>query len=157
MEQITSRDGTQIGYLRAGSGQPLLLVHGSTASHKRWLKIAPHFESYFTVYNMDRRGRGASGDSLKYDLMREAEDVAALAAAASEQTGAPPAVLGRSYGGLCALEAALQTDRISKLILYEPPVPVGQTMYTPDFPDRMQALLNRGEFEAALELSFAKK
>jgi hypothetical protein len=31
-------------------------------------------------------------------------------------------VLGHSLGALCALEAALLTDKISKLVLYEPPL-----------------------------------
>ena len=31
-------------------------------------------------------------------------------------------VLGHSYGGVCSLEAARLTDRIEKLVLYEPPL-----------------------------------
>ena len=152
MEKIISRDGTVIGFQRTGAGHPLFLIHGSTADHRRWSKILPHFEPCFTVYAMDRRGRGASGDSPHYDLMREAEDIAAVIEAACEQAGELVSVLGHSYGGLCSLEAALLTDKINKLILYEPPVPVGLPMYSPDFPDRMQALIARGELEAALEM-----
>ena len=152
MEQVTSYDGTVIGYQRTGAGQPLLLVHGSTADHSRWSKILPQFESCFTVYVMDRRGRGASSDSPNYDLMREAEDVAAVIEVAFEQVGKPVSVLGHSVGGLCSLEAALLTNRVSKLILYEPPLPTGLPLYAPDFPDKMQERIARGEFEAALEL-----
>jgi len=141
-----------IGYQRTGAGHPLLLVHGSTADHTRWARVLPLFKAYFTVYTMDRRGRGASGDSPQYDLMREAEDVAAVVEAAFEQVGEPVSVLGHSFGGVCSLEAALLIDRFNKLILYEPPVPTGMPMYPPDLPDRMQALIACGEMEAALEL-----
>jgi pimeloyl-ACP methyl ester carboxylesterase len=151
MEQIVSRDGTAIGYRRSGAGPPLLLVHGTTADHRRWSDVSPHFEAHFTVHAMDRRGRGASGDSPEYHLMREAEDVAAVVEAAWERAGEPVAILAHSYGAVCSLEAALLTDRISRLILYEPPIPIGPSIYPPGTPDRMQALVLRGEWEAALE------
>lgn len=150
MEQITSKDGTTIGFRRSGAGQPLLLVHGTTADHSRWSPILPHFEQHFTVYAMDRRGRGGSGDSPDYDIMREAADVAALV----EAIGEPTFILGHSYGAVCSLEASLLTDRVSRLILYEPPIPTGLPMYPPEVPGRMQALVDSGDLEAALELFF---
>lgn len=151
MEQITSRDGTRIGFRRSGAGPALLLVHGATADHQRWAAISPEFERHFTVYAMDRRGRGASGDALDYEFMREVEDVAALAEAAGEQTGEPVAVLGHSFGATCSLEAALLTGSISRLILYEPAIPAFEHT-PPDVPDRMQTLIDQGEPEAALEM-----
>lgn len=74
--------------------------------------------SHFTVCAMDRRGHGLSGDSPDYSLQREAEDVASVA----ESRPGPVFVLGHSYGGVSALEAMFLTNRIWKLILYEPPV-----------------------------------
>lgn len=64
---------------------------------------------------MDRRGRGESGDGPAYSLDREAEDVAALV----DSIGQPVNVLGHSYGALCAIKAALLTNNIRRLILYE--------------------------------------
>lgn len=63
MEQIISKDGTPIGVHRSGTGPPLIFVHGTTADHRSWGKVSPSFEQYFTVYAMDRHGRGASGDA----------------------------------------------------------------------------------------------
>lgn len=97
---------------------------------------------------MDRRGRGESGDTPDYTLIREAEDVAAVV----EAIGEPVFVLGHSHGALCSLEAALLTDQISRLILYEPPLPGIAPPILPEIPDRMQALIDNGESEAALEL-----
>ena len=147
MEKTTSRDGTAIGFWRSGAGPALLLVHGTTADHTRWTPVLPYLEPHFTIYAMDRRGRGGSGDAPGYDLMREAEDVAAVA----EAIGGPVFVLGHSYGATCSLEASLLTEKISRLILYEPPIPTGLPMYPSDIPDRMQTLIDRGELEAALE------
>jgi pimeloyl-ACP methyl ester carboxylesterase len=151
MDKVISNDSTPIAYYRSGAGSPLLLVHGSTADHSRWSSISPHFEQYFSVYAMDRRGRGGSGDSPDYDILREAEDVAAVVGAIYQQAGEAVSILGHSYGGLCSLEAALLTDKVNRLILYEPPLPTGLPMYAPDFPGRMQALIDSGQWETALE------
>lgn len=125
MQKVFSKDGTVISYLKKGDGSPLLLVHGTTADHQRWSSILPRFEQHFTVYAMDRRGRGESGDSPEYAIEREAEDVAAVV----EAIGEPTAILGHSYGAVCSLEAALLTDKVSRLILYEPPLPTGLPQY----------------------------
>jgi pimeloyl-ACP methyl ester carboxylesterase len=150
MEQVTSKDGTVISYRRSGTGPPLLLVHGTTADHRRWTAISPRFEQQFSVYALDRRGRGGSGDGPEYAIPREAEDIAAVI----EAIGEPVFVLAHSYGAVCSLEAALLTGRIKRLILYEPPVPTGIEMYPPGLPDRIQALVDRGELETALEMFF---
>jgi pimeloyl-ACP methyl ester carboxylesterase len=122
MHKIESKDGTQVAYQRSGAGPALVLVHGSTADHTRWGLILPALEEHFTVYAMDRRGRGASGDAKPYAIQREFEDVAALIDSVGK--GGKVDVLAHSFGGVCALEAALLTTNIRKLVLYEPP-PLG--------------------------------
>ena len=148
MEKVTSKDGTPIAFRRSGEGKPLLLVHGTTADHHRWAAISPQLEPHFTVYAMDRRGRGDSGDAPEYNINREAEDVAAIVEAIDD----PVFVLGHSYGALCSLEAALLTNNISRLILYEPPVPTDAPLISRDVPERMETLIDKGELEDALVL-----
>lgn len=148
MEQITSEDGTVISYLRRGTGQPLLFVHGTTADHRSGSAISEYLDSHLTVYAMDRRGRGASGNAPDYDFMREAGDVAAVV----EAIGAPVALLGHSFGGLVGLEAALLTDKVRRLLLYEPPVPTGVSTIPDGVPARIQALVDHGELEAAMDV-----
>ncbi|MDD3858377.1 MAG: alpha/beta hydrolase, partial [Methanoculleus sp.] len=63
MDTVRSNDGTLIAYERSGTGPALVLVHGTTADHTRWGRILPMLEQTFTVYAVDRRGRGQSGDS----------------------------------------------------------------------------------------------
>src|SRR3712207_6140160 len=75
---VASKDGTPIAFLRSGEGPPLVLLHGTTADHSRWAPVLPAFEEHFTVYAVDRRGRGGSGDSEAYALDREFEDIAAV-------------------------------------------------------------------------------
>jgi pimeloyl-ACP methyl ester carboxylesterase len=104
-DEIVSRDGTTIGVWRSGDGPPLVLVHGAAADHSRWAPVLPALEQRFTVLAIDRRGRGASGDASDYEIEREYEDLAEVVASVGEEA----AVLGHSYGGICALECALLT------------------------------------------------
>ena len=116
--RVPSRDGTLIAVECAGAGPTLIMVHGGIGDRTRWTPMFPLLSSDFTVCAMDRRGHGASGDAPDYSLQKEAEDVASVVHSRSGTVF----VLGHSYGGVAALEATFLTNRISKLILYEPPL-----------------------------------
>ncbi len=139
LRTVASRDGTPIAVWSGGAGPPLLLVHGTSADHRRWAPVLPALERHFTVFAMDRRGRGRSGDAETYAIEREFEDVAAVVAAAGE----PVHVVGHSYGGVCALEASLLTDAVARLVLYEPPL--GFVRPSPHVVEQLDALLAAGE------------
>ena len=140
-ESVTSRDGTSISYWRSGEGAPLVLVHGTAADHNRWAPVLAGFEQRFAVCTVDRRGRGGSGDSEDYSVEREFEDVAAVV----DSLGEPAILLGHSYGALCALEAALLTHNVRRLVLYDPGIEVaGEEMYPPEVIERLEALLEEG-------------
>ena len=146
METVVSKDGNRIAFDRGGAGPALVLVHGSTADHTRWAKVRPELERHFTVYAMDRRGRGGSGDSELYTLEAEFDDVAAVVEAAGPEVS----LLGHSYGALCALEAALRTT-VRKLVLYEPAFGVeGIQMYDPEVRHRLEKLAALGDREQLL-------
>jgi pimeloyl-ACP methyl ester carboxylesterase len=138
-EKAVSEDGAPIAVWRSGEGPPLVLVHGAAADHRRWAPVLPALEARFTVVAIDRRGRGQSGDAREYAIEREYEDVAAVV----EMAGEGVDVLGHSYGGICALEAALLTDKVGRLVLYEPPM--GFLASPPDVVDRLQKLLDEGK------------
>ena len=141
-ETLTSLDGTPLAYWRSGEGPPLVLVHGTTADQSRWTPVLPAFERRFTVYAIDRRGRGGSGDPDDYAIEREFEDVAAVV----DSLGEPVFLLGHSYGALCALEAALLTRNVRKLVLYEPPMDVtDEGINPPGMVGRLEALLEAGD------------
>lgn len=115
---VRSTDGVGISVQKAGSGPPLLLVHGSMQNGTlSWAGVMPQLAGHFTVYAMDRRGRVPSGDGTVYSLSLEADDIAAVVHAISE----PVRVLAHSYGALATLEALDRLDGVSQLMLYEPP------------------------------------
>jgi len=147
LTRVTSKDGTLIACWRSGHGPPLVLVHGTSADHTRWKPVLPALEEHFSVYAVDRRGRGASGDSDKYAMEREFEDIAAVV----DSLEVPVNLLGHSYGALCALETAKLTHNICKLILYEPPIPMGIEIYRPGIIDQLQALLDGGDRESVVK------
>ena len=147
MELVSSKDGTRIAYRQSGHGPPLLLVHGATSDHTTtWPKVLSALEDHFTVCAMDRRGRGSSGDSPNYELAREAEDIIAVI----DALGQPVNVLGHSFGGLCAIEAALLTSAMRKLVLYEGVPLRGADLYPPGLIERMHAMMQSGDTEGAL-------
>jgi len=145
MGKILSKDGTPIAYQCSGTGAPIVLVHGTMSSHAGWAQILPALKPQFTVYTIDRRGYGESGDAPDYALEREVEDIAALA----ESIGDGVSLLGHSFGGLCVLETALLIPHMRRLIVYEPsPLPVpGAPLYPEGTIDRLQALLDAGDRE----------
>jgi pimeloyl-ACP methyl ester carboxylesterase len=148
METIRSSDGTLIAYQRSGQGTPLVLVHGTTADHTRWAPVLAMFEQSYTVYAVDRRGRGGSGDAESYAFEREVEDIVAVVTSIAE----PVFLLGHSNGAILCLEAARRTPHVRKLVLYEPPIPIppGVKLYPSEMMSRIQALLERGDREGAL-------
>jgi pimeloyl-ACP methyl ester carboxylesterase len=119
MKTATSKDGTPIAYWVDGQGPPLVLVHGAVNDRTAWVLVQPALAQRFTVYAMHRRGREGSGPPKEHALEREFEDVVAVI----EAIGEPVHLLGHSGGATCSLEAALLTDRIRSLTLYEPPYP----------------------------------
>ena len=141
-ERVSSNDGIPIACWRSGEGTPLVLVHGTAADHNRWAPVLPAFEQRFTVNAVDRRGRGGSGDAEDYAIEREFEDVAAVV----DSFGEPAVVLGHSYGALVALEAALLTSNVRKLVLYDPGIEVaGEEIYLHELIERLEALLGAGD------------
>jgi pimeloyl-ACP methyl ester carboxylesterase len=150
MDTVRSRDGTLIAFKRSGAGPPLVLVHGSTADHSRWDPLLPELGRRFEVYAMDRRGRGGSGDAASYAIEAEYDDVAAVV----ETAGAGASLLGHSYGGLCALEAALRVSNLRSLLLYEPVFATEAALYPPAARQRLEALDRQGDRELLLTTFF---
>jgi pimeloyl-ACP methyl ester carboxylesterase len=102
---VTTEGGTPVAYWRSGKGPPLVLVHRTATDHSRWRPVLPALEEHLTVYAIDRRGRGGSGDTDDYAVERDFEDVAAVV----DSFGEPVNLLGHSYGRLLALGATLLT------------------------------------------------
>ncbi|MGV9245050.1 alpha/beta fold hydrolase [Streptomyces sp. NPDC003710] len=93
-----------VSYARAGSGEPLLLLHGIGHHRQAWDPVVDILATERDVIAVDLPGFGASPalpDGLGYDL---ASVVPALGALCEALDVDRPHVAGNSLGGLLALE-----------------------------------------------------
>jgi pimeloyl-ACP methyl ester carboxylesterase len=93
-----------------------VFVPGVTGDHTHLAFVAPLLEPHFSLWMMDRRGRGESGDAPEYTIEREYEDVAAVV----DAIGGPMDVFGHSFGGDVVLGAMLLTANLRRAVIYEP-------------------------------------
>jgi pimeloyl-ACP methyl ester carboxylesterase len=148
---VASADGSAIAVFTTGLGPPIVLVHGTTGDHTTFRVVGPRLAERHTIHAIDRRGRGASGDTLPYAIEREFEDVAAVAGVVAAEQGGPVDLVGHSYGGRAALGAALLTDSIRRVVSYEgAPTPTGASYHPPGIEDRLRAHLDDGDPDGAL-------
>jgi pimeloyl-ACP methyl ester carboxylesterase len=149
MDTVTSTDGTTIAYDRAGAGAPVILVVG--AFNDRWTAagLAAALAPDFTVFTYDRRGRGDSGDTPPYAVEREVEDLAALIA----EAGGAAALFGFSSGAVLALKAAQLGLPVTKLALYDTPLPLGESdpQRQVELAKRLDELVSAGRRGEAVE------
>jgi pimeloyl-ACP methyl ester carboxylesterase len=99
-------NGLWVYYETHGEGEPLLLVHGGTATSRSWSAHLPAFTEHFRVFAPDSRGHGRTENpagELDYRVM--ADDLAAVITALGLQR---PLVLGYSDGGQIALELGMR-------------------------------------------------
>ena len=146
-----SADGTPIAWFRSGTGPPIVLVHGATADHTAWRTVVPLLAADHALYAIDRRGRGASGDTEPYAIAREYEDVAAVIDAVAAAEGVPVDAVGHSYGGRVGLGAALLTPNLRRLVVYEgAPAPDGGSFHGDAVMARLEAHAAAGDGDALL-------
>ena len=146
-EFVCSKDGTRIGYSWFGDGPPIVFVHGSLSRGADWLGVADCMASRFTWHMMDRRGHGLSETgTASYSIGREYEDVSAVLSAA----GRDASLVGHSFGAICALGAAMRTS-VRRLVLYEPPLPIGGLVAGENLEPYCRAV-DDGRLDDALEM-----
>jgi pimeloyl-ACP methyl ester carboxylesterase len=161
---VTSADGTSIVYLTAGSGRPLVMVHGSMTVADEWLTVADGLAATRRVVVIERRGRGRSGDAVAHSLDVEARDLAAVVADVVRSTHsanqnadtsrAPLDLLGHSYGGAIVGRYAMDSAFSGAVVLYDPgagfggPIAIGQRA-------PVRALLAAGARDSALVLALS--
>src|SRR6266566_5910508 len=123
--RVMSSDGTSIAFERVGTGPAVILVDaaGNFRGFSPMPELAQALAPGFTAFTYDRRGKGASTDTLPYAVDREIEDLHALIALA----GGSAFVHGFSSGAILALLAAERGIGVRKLSLLEPPLQVEAT------------------------------
>lgn len=105
-----------------GVGPPLVLLHASGMSSAQFGRLRREAATSFTVTTPDLLGVGATPmPEGPYTLQREVDALLALL----DTLPAPARVVGHSFGGLVAVEAALRAPtRFAALALYEPVIVV---------------------------------
>jgi len=113
--------GIRLHYLAAGSGSPVIFVHGSLSDAEYWEpQIAP-FATHYRVIAYSRRYNypNANLEHPGYSAVVDAEDLAGLIL--TLHLG-KVVVVGHSYGALTALFlAARHPELVRAMVLAEPP------------------------------------
>ena len=119
IHRAVSADGTEIAGRVHGQGPPLVLFHGAPHDGDlAWAALVPHLADRFTCYLPSWRGRGLSADSEDHTPPRHEEDAAAFV----DSIGGSVHVAGWSAGVMTALGAAVNSDAVAAVALYEPTV-----------------------------------
>lgn len=108
---------SELHYVRAGAGEPLLLIQGMSATHMAWGRpFLSLLEQSFECIAFDNRGMGLSGRAeMPFTIADLAADTAGLLDALEIE---PAHVLGISMGGMIAQELALaHPERVRSLTL----------------------------------------
>lgn len=75
MSCIRTSDGLKLNYVESGSGEPLILIHGLTASLNYFKKQLPALSRRYRVIAYDLRGHGLSEAGRGLTLERYAQDL----------------------------------------------------------------------------------
>src|SRR3984893_10189905 len=119
-EKFIDVAGTRVRYLDAGSGEPLLLVHGLGQSSTTWRRVIPGLSAHRRVIAPDLPGFGGSGahSEAPYDpeyFMRIVGEF--LVALGLDRVDAA----GHSAGGLTVLiDALARPGHYRKIVLVDP-------------------------------------
>ncbi len=111
-------NGIIIHTLVAGSGPPLLLLHGHPETHVAWWKVAPTLAERFTVVATDLRGYG---DSSKPDSGYSKREMANDQVAVMKALGFDRfQVMGHDRGGRVIHRMAIDhPDRVERAVLLD--------------------------------------
>jgi pimeloyl-ACP methyl ester carboxylesterase len=107
--------GLRIAFERAGSGPPLVLLHGILTDSRAWLLQLEAFSQDHTVVAWDAPGCGQSSDPPEsFRLPDYADCLAAFIAALDLER---PRVMGLSFGAVLALELYRRHPAVPRALL----------------------------------------
>ena len=117
--------GARMEYLRAGSGPPLLLIHGLIGGNFCWRFNIPEFSAGHTTFAVDLPGFGESDAPVDLDCSMRAQALR-LAQWMEQNHMESVDVLGASWGGGVAVLLAAMSSRVRSLVLAAPVNPWSQ-------------------------------
>ncbi len=116
----TEHDGCTLRWLRWGdpAAPPLVLIHGGAAHARWWVPLAPFLAGDRCVIAPDLSGMGDSGwRPGGYRVETWADEVLAVAAAASSHPDPAPILVGHSLGAAVATVAASRRPSAVRAVL----------------------------------------
>ncbi|HEX9198308.1 MAG TPA: alpha/beta fold hydrolase [Acidobacteriaceae bacterium] len=119
--------GARVHYLHAGSGRPMLLIHGLVGSSANWRNNIEALAENASVYAIDlvNMGKSQRVGGLDAGLRATANRIVAVMDALDL---AQADIVAHSHGGAVALMlAALHPSRVRRLILFAPANPYSRS------------------------------
>ena len=118
---LTSVNGVRLLVEQSGSGEPLILVHGSWDDRQVWMFVEEELAKSFRVTSYDRRGHTGSEDGSSPGTRQDDEDDLAALIEASGRGRAH--LVANSFGTSIALGLATRRpELIRSLCGHEPPL-----------------------------------
>jgi pimeloyl-ACP methyl ester carboxylesterase len=112
---VVSANGVEIAYERAGSGPPLVFVHGAAMDGRGWEPQLAALADELTVVAWDEPGAGRSSDvPADFGLGDYADCLAALIEALA---AGPAHVAGLSWGGAVVLELYRRRPEVAATLI----------------------------------------
>ncbi|WP_091737712.1 alpha/beta fold hydrolase [Phenylobacterium immobile] len=142
-EESTARDVRtrkwKLHYNEAGSGYPVIMIHGSGPGATGWNNFAPNIQGLagkYRVIAIDLPGWGGSDEMDPTIENRNLANAEAVKLLMDELGLAKACLVGNSAGGVDTLHfAASYPDRLSHMVTTGSPVPTGApNMFTPAGP-----------------------
>jgi pimeloyl-ACP methyl ester carboxylesterase len=119
-------------YVERGSGEPLVLVHGSASDYRTWHRQLDAFSAAYRTIAYSRRYHWPNnliGKGEDYRMSQHVDDLGSLLRALD---ASPAHLVGHSYGAFLCILLALRAPRLVRtLTLAEPPV---ATLFVSDPP-----------------------
>jgi pimeloyl-ACP methyl ester carboxylesterase len=117
---VTVMEPIDVDLIERGSGPPVVLVHSSLAGARQWRNLMAELESQFCVRAVNLFGYGRTPPWTGADAPSLA-DFGALVASTVRATDRAVTLVGHSFGGAVAMEAARQLrGQVERLVLIEP-------------------------------------
>ena len=143
--------GYDFDYSESGSGEPVVLVHGSATDQRTWQGQRDELAKRYRVIAYSRRYHWPNApiaDGAEYSMDEQVEDLRALLRSLQ---AAPARLVGHSYGAfLCLLLALRDPLLVRSLVLAEPPAITLFVSSVPKPAELLKLLVTRPRTAAAI-------
>jgi len=154
-------DGARLPYVEAGTGTPVVLVHGAMSDHRTWNVQREVLSARYRAIAYTQRYFGANAWDMNgptFGVQTHSDDLAAFVRGLN---AGPVHLVGWSYGGHVVLDTVVNhPDLVRSAFVFEPPFPtfitdpavlriIGEDMAASGVPDAAKAAV-AGDHELAV-------